>query len=203
MKNTSRQAVGAPDYEGAWRYARERLENELAPELIYHSAAHTRDDVVPAALRLADMEGITGEERILLLTAAWFHDLGFLVRYQDNEVVAVEIARQVLTGFGFSPPQIETIEAIIMVTRLPQTPHNLLEQIMADADLDSLGREDYAARSSLLRQEMAALGRLTTDEEWRKIQVDFLSSHEYFTASARRLRGPMKQQNLGIISKEG
>src|SRR5688500_819275 len=36
-----------PDYEAALRYALDRLERELSPNLFYHSLQHTRDDVFP------------------------------------------------------------------------------------------------------------------------------------------------------------
>lgn len=50
-----------PDFEQAKLYAMQRLEAELPPQRVYHNVAHTRDDVVPAAERLAVMEGISGE----------------------------------------------------------------------------------------------------------------------------------------------
>jgi hypothetical protein len=42
---------------------------------------------------------------------------------------------------------------LIMVTRLPQTPNSLLEEIIADADLDSLGRADFQVRYEALRRD--------------------------------------------------
>lgn len=186
----------APDFEAAKQYALDRLARELSPVLIYHSLEHTRDEVVPAAERLARMEGLTGEPLLLLRTAAYFHDLGFVERYLDNEVIAVRIAAENLPRFGYTPEQIKTITGIIMVTRLPQTPHNHMEEIMADADLDGLGREDFIEREHALRAEWTALGRNYTEEEWYREQVTFLQSHHYFTESARRLRQAGQQYNI-------
>ena len=45
---------------------------------MYHSVAHTKD-VVKAATRIAKAEGVEGDELTLLLTAAWFHDSGYIV----------------------------------------------------------------------------------------------------------------------------
>ena len=59
-----------PDIEKVKQYILERLAHELSPALYYHSIAHTRDDVVPAAERLAVMEGVAGEDLLLVLTAA-------------------------------------------------------------------------------------------------------------------------------------
>ena len=42
-----------PDFERAKYYAFERLRHELPPSMHYHSLAHTCEDVLPAAERLA------------------------------------------------------------------------------------------------------------------------------------------------------
>ncbi len=188
-----------PDFPGARQYALDRLATELSPNLVYHCLAHTRDEVVPALERLAELEGVTGEPLLLLRTAGYFHDIGFVERYLDNEVVAVRIAEQALPRFSYTPDQIKTITGIILVTRLPQTPHNHLEEIMADADLDGLGREDFIEREQALRAEWATLGRIYTEEEWYRDQVRFLQSHRYFTKSARRLRDPGKKRNIDCV----
>jgi len=50
--------IGHPDYEAPismpWR-----LERDLAPALVYHNLAHTRDDVVPAVEYLTSLAGWT------------------------------------------------------------------------------------------------------------------------------------------------
>lgn len=190
----------SPNLARARQYALDRLSNELSPDLVYHSIFHTRDEVVPALERLALMEGVKGTPLLLLKTAGYFHDIGFVERYRDNEVIAVRIAQQALPQFGYTARHIKTIGDIIMVTRLPQTPHNHLEEIMADADLDGLGRDDFVEREEALRAEWAKMGRTFTDDEWFREQIRFLESHHYFTASARLLRDVGKQRNLNAMA---
>ena len=185
-----------PDFERAQQHALERLERELAPELVYHSARHTRDEVLPAVDRLATMEGICEEQCGLLRTAAAYHDIGFIEQYAGHEAAGIRIASATLPQFGFSPAQIRAIGNIIRATKLPQSPRNLLEQIMADADLDMLGRDDFFIRNADLRAELALCGRRATDAEWYSDQLAFLATHVYFTASARAWRGATKQRNL-------
>ena len=67
---------------------------------------------------------------------------------------------------------------------------------MCDADLDSLGREDYFATSHNLWLELAAHGTPLTLREWYERQVTFLGGHAYFTAVSRSLRESRKQKNL-------
>jgi uncharacterized protein len=194
--------MNEPDFEGAKQYAFRRLQNELAPDLYYHSLAHTWDDVLPAAIKLAALSGIKGEEKRLLEVAAAFHDIGFVVQRDEHERVSSEIAAQVLPDFGFSPAQIDSIVGMIMATRLPQTPHNLLEEILADADLDVLGRtEDFFERNHCLRSELAAYGEPITLQQWYQRQLSFLQTHRYLTQAARLIRDPGKQQNIAELKK--
>jgi uncharacterized protein len=199
--------MGAFNYDMAAEFARRRLETRLPPYLYYHSAIHTGQDVVPAAKRLAKMEGVEGDDLLLLLTAAWFHDLGFIhingdttVEYKSrvsrHEEASAAIAIQVLPDFGYAPAEIEMVAGAIMATKLPQTPHNLIEQITADADLDSLGREDFWKIHYRLQDELARFGMPTDEATWLSRQLKFLDSHHYFTRSARQLRQPGKERNM-------
>jgi uncharacterized protein len=185
-----------PDLERARQYVLQRLERELSPALTYHSISHTRDEVVPAAERLAGLEGIQGEDLVLLLTGAYFHDIGFIERRFNHEKASQRIASHALPDFGYSPAQLAVVERLIEATRLPQSPHNLLEEILVDADLDVLGRTDFMDSSQALRAELAVFEAPVTDREWYTIQVEFLTSHHYFTTAARKLRDAQKAQNI-------
>jgi uncharacterized protein len=186
--------------ERACEYARIRLQNELSPTLCYHSLVHTRDDVVPAAERLAASAGITdGGDLLLLRTAAWYHDLGFVERRDQHECAGAAIAMAALPLFGYSGDEITTVVNMILATQLPQAPRTRLEQILVDADLDSLGREDFFTTSLALRDELAAAGMTTTRKEWYQRQLRFLRSHRYFTLEARRLRDAQKQHNIARL----
>ena len=129
-------------YETVKKFILEKLQGELPQHLSYHSVGHVKD-VCQATEEIAGKEGIAGEDLTLLLTAALFHDSGFLFGAAEHEKKSCDIARQHLPEFDYTGDQIEKICGMIMATRIPQTPHNLLEQIIADADLDYLGRDDF------------------------------------------------------------
>lgn len=188
-----------PDYEGAKQYALERLAREVPPTRFYHSLAHTRSDVLPAAERLARIAGVQGEDMLCLLTAAVFHDVGYIDRPEDHEARSIEIAAEVLPGFGYTPQQIALIGSLIVATKLPNDPQTLLEKIMADADMDSLGREDFLSAGLHLRHELEGLGSNTSDVEWYQGQLAFLQQHHYYTEAARQYRGPGKQRNIETV----
>jgi uncharacterized protein len=189
------------NFEQARKYAEARLEQELLPNLAYHCIAHTRDEVVPAAETLADMEGLHGKSLLLLRTAAWFHDLGYIEGAVHHELISARMAMEALPSFGYSHEDVEIVRWAILATALPQAPNNLLEQILTDADLDVLGRSDFMKRSDDLRRELASLGKDSTDEEWYNGQIKFVEHHTYFTASAHSLRDVQKRKNLDELKK--
>jgi uncharacterized protein len=188
-----------PDFAGANTYARQRLA-ELPTILTYHNRAHTCDDVVPAVAYLVAQEGVAPRDTELVRTAAFFHDLGFTMGPQDHEAGSVHIAGAILPQYGFRPTDIEAIAGMIFATRLPQQPHTLLEMILADADLDVLGRDDFPLRHAALRAEVTALGGLLTDRQWYCAQWRFLVEHRYFTVSAHERRADRKQGNLAYLA---
>ncbi|NTU79548.1 MAG: HD domain-containing protein [Chloroflexales bacterium] len=191
--------MGEPDFEQARRYALRRLERELDPALCYHSIAHTRDEVVPAAERLAALEGFGGEDLMLLRTAAYFHDIGFVECRAGHEATGVRIVEAALPGFGYAPDQVAAIGQLILATRLPQRPITPLAAILADSDLDMLGREDFLLLNRMLRTELDAFGAAVSDAQWYRQQANFVRSHHYWTASARRLRDDGKGRNLRAL----
>ena len=189
------------DFTGAHDYIMHRLKNELAKEFSYHSVDHTLD-VLDACRRFAQLENVNGNLLRLLETAALFHDAGILIRYKDHENSSVSIARETLPKFGYLPDETETIAGLILVTRLPQQAATLAEQILCDADLDYLGRDDFFIHSFQLQLEWKNLGILeSTLEEWFKIQVKFLGDHRYYTASANLLRNEKKLRTLRQITE--
>jgi uncharacterized protein len=192
--------MSRPDFAAATSYAFERLSRELSSALRFHSLAHTRDDVLPAVDRLAAAEHVAGESLMLVRTAACFHDIGYVLRRDEHEEASVYIARAVLPGFGYAPAQIDQIAGMIMSTKLPQSPHSLLEQLVADADLDSLGRDDFWERNTALREELQAFDVVSSDEEWYRSQLDFLQTHHYWTPTARALRDEVKARNVALMA---
>lgn len=183
------------DATAAKAYILARLRNELPAERTYHSLEHTLD-VYASTIGIAEAEGVAGEDLVLLKVAALYHDCGFVVQGHDHEDAGCEIVRTALPGFGFSPAQVERICAMIMATRIPQTPTDLLGRILCDADLDYLGRGDFVRIGNTLFEEFKAFGVVRTEHEWNRLQERFLEKHTYFTATNLKLREPQKQWHL-------
>ncbi|HMA36720.1 MAG TPA: phosphohydrolase [Chloroflexia bacterium] len=192
--------MSQPEHARANQCALDRLTRELAPVLVYHSLLHTRDEVVPAVERLAALEGVAGRELALLRTAAYYHDLGFIEQAVNHELISIRMATEMLPAFGFTPAQVAHVGEMILATRLPQSPRDHLGAILADADLDLLGRPDFMARNHDLRTELAAFGNTVADEHWYRAQFQFLAGHRYFTPAAQRLRDAQKARNLALLA---
>jgi len=184
------------NYRAAEEYILHRLRTELSEKLLYHGLEHTLD-VLQAAERLCVSEGVSGREVALIKTAALFHDAGFVHnRHAGHEHEGCLIAREALPHFGYAPDDIEAICGMIMATRIPQTPTNLLEEILCDADLDYLGRSDFYRIGRNLYEELLAYGLLNGEEAWNRLQVSFLTAHHYHTRTNIARREPVKQQYL-------
>jgi uncharacterized protein len=189
------------DIAGALDYAHRRLSTGLDARYVYHDRYHTFQDVLPAAEYLAQAVGVGAAERDLLRVGAAFHDIGFVEGRDMHEQHGSAIAAEVLARFHFRQDAIAVVNGLIMATRLPQCPRTLLEEIIADADLDVLGRDDFFARNALLFQEAIAFNGDIPPEAWRQDQVRFLESHRYFTQAARDRRDAGKRRNLMILSQ--
>jgi ligand-binding sensor domain-containing protein/class 3 adenylate cyclase/predicted metal-dependent HD superfamily phosphohydrolase len=186
------------NYMKAERHIMKILETQLSPKLLYHSINHTID-VTKAVERLAIMEGITDEDLFLLKSAATYHDAGFIEKYEKNEEIGMRLAREILPKYGYTQEQIDVIDGLIKATEIPQSPQTHLQQIMCDADLDYLGRDDFHDIANLLRRELREHGKLNSDRMWDEIQVKFLTAHTYFTKSAIRLRQEKKMKHIEEI----
>lgn len=189
------------EFERAEAYILDRLRIGLADSLYYHGLHHTLD-VTQAASALAEEEGITEKEDLILLkTASLYHDCGFLYAYQGHEAESCRIAEEVLPDFGYNAIQIAKIAGMIMATKLPQSPQTHLEQIICDADLDYLGREDYRPVAETLFQELKKRELIEDPAAWIETQIRFLETHQYWTAASRKKRETLKQQHLEHLKK--
>lgn len=177
------------------------LKNNLPKHLTYHSVNHV-EDVIKAATEIGKAEHRNAEDIKLLKTAALFHDTGFLYGAKDHEANSCVIAQKHLPNYGYSQSQIDTIKGMIMATKIPQTPHNHLEEILADADLDYLGRDDFFTIGDKLFDELTMLGIISSERDWNFLQEKFLESHNFFTKTSLQKRKPKKEENLRIVKSK-
>ncbi len=179
-------------------YILDKLERELPKHLYYHNLKHTIDVTIGVEI-IGSGEGVTNEEMLLLKTAAVLHDFGQVKGAVDHEERGCEFAREILPKFGYEEDEIELITGIIMATKLPPKPQTILQKIIADADLDYLGRRDMVPVSDTLYRELKVQGLIGSFNDWNKLQLKFLSVHSYFTKTAQSMRQVNKEEQIERI----
>ncbi|MCG8411000.1 MAG: HD domain-containing protein [Bacteroidales bacterium] len=176
----------------------DKLEKELPSNLYYHNFKHTIDVINQAEL-IGYGEGVDDESILLLKTAALFHDAGHIIGYDEHEYNGTKLAREYLPIYNYTQEQIDRICELIMATKLPPNPKNLLESIMCDSDLDYLGRSDFIPVSNTLYRELKEQDKIGDLNEWNRLQVKFLSNHQFFTKTGKNLREVNKQMQIERI----
>jgi uncharacterized protein len=185
-------------FKAAGKFILKKLQKELPDHLTYHSIYHAMD-VYDAAKRIAKEKGISAYEQKLLLTAALFHDSGFIKARLGHEQESCHIARRYLPSFGYQPAEIELICGMIMSTRIPQSPQTYLEEVLCDADLDYLGRDDFFTTGQKLFDELKCEGLIHTEKEWNQYQSDFLVAHHYHTTISDEWRNARKEEYIKLV----
>ena len=185
-------------FNDAKKFILKKLKKELPKHLSYHSVEHITD-VYKSAKAIAKHEKVKGDDLKLLLTAALFHDSGFLQGQKEHEALSCSIAKEYLPGYDYTEEQINKICGMIMATKIPQSPKNLLEEIICDADLDYLGRNDFFIIGDRLFSELRMYGMINDEMDWNRLQVRFLETHHYFTKTAIKMRKEKKDEYLSII----
>jgi uncharacterized protein len=158
-------------------------------------------DVLRSAEIIGKQEKITEKEMLLLKVAVLYHDAGFTKVYRDHERVGCEMARADLPAFGFAADEIEEICGMIMATKIPQSPNKKLEYIIADADLEYLGTDDFVRIGNSLFEEIKIYLGVESERQWNIIQQNFLKNHQYHTDFCKKNRDSKKLKNLQEITK--
>ena len=174
------------------------LETGLPENLYYHSIRHTKNALKNCETYISHT-GIDPYNSKLLRIAVLLHDIGFTVSMENHEIEGARIANELMTGFEFSKSDIKVVTRLILATKLPQKPKNLLERIICDVDLDYLGRNDFYEISDLLYKELLERSTFFDRTQWNKIQIEFLEKHTYHTEFARRKRQGLKEQRIAEL----
>ena len=165
-------------------------------QLPYHNLDHTRG-VVKAAMQIADHSQLNERDFFIVITAAWFHDVGYFHGVENHEKKGAEIAQDFLYRLDVDKETIQTICDCILATTLPQKAQTKLEEIVCDADLFHLGTDDFLEKNKLIRKEMEnRKGHSISKNEWRKSTIQFLINHHYYTDYCQLLLNEKKKEHI-------
>lgn len=165
-------------------------------KIIYHNLVHT-ENVVNAAIEIANHYRLNDQDYFIVVTAAWFHDIGYYTDPARHEEKGAEEVTLFLSRKGVEEKVIQTIANCIRATRMPQNPETMLEKIVADADLYHLGTSKFSEFNKELRKEFIALHNIDlSKDEWRNKTIRLLETHQYHTDYCRLLLSDTKARNL-------
>jgi len=177
----------------------DELSERLPDYLHYHCLNHTID-VSNVCNFYIDYYLISDRVANLIRIAAVAHDYGYIFAPREHEERSIAEVRPMLTEY--SDKEIAVIDGLIRATKVPQKPQNLYEQILSDADLDYLGREDYPELSEGLYREFLYFGVVQNEADWLDVQIRFLESHQFHTDWAKANRSKRKQELLDRLLKQ-
>lgn len=171
------------------------------PELLYHNLGHT-ENVVKQCVEIAANYSLDDTDFFILLTAAWFHDTGYLFGAAKlHEERGVLIMRDYLETEEAEQSIIKAVEECIMATKLPQLPKSLLDKIICDADTYNLGTEEFCNTDNRLKKETEQRENIKIDN-WRKKTLELLEKHTYFTPYCQAMLDKGKQENIKTVRKK-
>lgn len=177
------------------QYVSQLLIRGLSPDHRYHNLLHTLG-VLESCRMLAGRIELEPADQEVLELAALFHDTGFTGRYRDHESLSMQIAEEFLRERTYPEDQLRRVLDCIRATIPARPPENQLQAILKDADLNNLGRQDYLATLAHLRHEWEVFfGDIYDDEEWYRMNENFLKQHQYYTEAANRMYAEQLEEN--------
>ncbi len=184
-------------------YVTKLLEQNLAPEIVYHNLLHTKR-VYKSTKEIADGIGLNPEEKETILLTAWLHDIGYIDGHDNHEARSAELAQEFLTKQNAPAKQIETVKRCILATKMKHEPTNKLEMIIRDADASHFAKDYYLEACEYLRQELINLDIANYSwNKWTKVNIDmFVNKHKFYTDYAKEHWDPKKEANLKSLYAE-
>lgn len=184
------------------KYVVDFLNKKIDQSYVYHNLTHTKS-VVKKTKELIEGLEIEEAEANKLIIAAWFHDTGYVNGIEGHEEESVKIATEFLKNHTISEEDINTINELILVTKVGKKPKNLLEQVICDADCCHIGSKDFKELTELLRKEIELTqGKSISEADWLKENINFLSEqHTFYTPYATKNWQKRKGKNLAKLLK--
>jgi len=187
--------------EAAEKYVASRLKKESPETHVYHGIDHTKQ-VVSNAILIAEKENMDQKSTQLLILAAWFHDLGYLIEYKNHEQESAAAAKEFLSEQGLEEADIQLITAAILATKFPQTPESLVAKALCDADMMHLTSISFFDLGEKLRQEWKLTAfRKLKKKVFYEHSLFLLKEHRFFTNYGIEVLEKEKEKNIKVLQK--
>ncbi len=162
----------------------------------YHQYEHALE-VSQRCFELWNKEWLDDETLEILVIAWLFHDIWFVIQYDNNEYIWATLAKNYLKSILYPFEKIKAIELLIIATIYDNKPQNILESIIRDADTDNLWRDDFFDKWERLKNEIESIKKIKIfDPDWTHYSIKFLLEHHFSTKSEIAERQGKKNENL-------
>lgn len=180
-------------------YVKMLMKNSLPATMYFHNLQHTQY-VVDAAIEIAKQSGLNRDQTTIVKVAAWFHDTGYLYHYKGHEDTSMVIAGTFLVQHQYGNDFIQQVWDCIEATKVPQSPKNITQQVICDADMRHFAAETYRDFAEKLKREWVVhLDKRYTDVEWQDLNIYTLRHHQYFTDYGKTVLQALKQKNIELM----
>ncbi len=151
-------------------------------DLIYHDINHTKTVVAKVEQACDDLK-LTTEARLIILVAAWFHDVGYLEKYSNHEEQSVQEFKKYARSIDADESKVnEKIIGCIRATEMKAIPTNDLEKLLKDIDIAYALYTDFQQEGNKLRQELEVVKNCTYENiDWNHSQKQFLKKIEFMS----------------------
>lgn len=168
----------------------------------YHQYEHALE-VANRAKELWEKEWLD-EDNLEILMIAWlFHDIWFVIQYDNNEYIWATLAKNYLKSVLYPIEKIELVKKLIIATSYKKEPENLLESIIKDADTDNLWRDDFFEKWERIKLELEIIKKIKIlDKDWIHYLIKLLYEHKFLTKSEIKERQIKKEENLKKLQEK-
>ena len=180
----------------AEQFVRAYMAANFPASITYHNAEHVAQ-VAQAAAVLAQLEGVTDEQRKALILAAWFHDSAYHLGMQGHEQRGAALAVEFLEREGTDAATIALVRELILATDLGREPATALECMMRDADISHIASVDYTRLAEALRSELKGFqGRVYKKRDWMLQNIALLERSVFLSKAGKTLWDEGRHKNL-------
>ena len=183
------------------KYVTGLFEKMQSPALVFHNLDHTRS-VVKHTLEIASHYNLSDREMLILIAAAWFHDTGYLNGDPEkHEEKGCQIMKDFMKSLIEDESIFEEIHAVVMATKFPRNPKNLLQEIICDADTYQFGTKKFKKTNNKVQEELKQRTGEADDVKFRHETIQLLKSHVFYTSYCRDRLNDGKKKNLQQLEK--
>lgn len=184
-------------------YVKALFREHQSPKLLFHNLQHT-EYVVSKAIEIINHYQLSEQETIIVTTAAWFHDTGYLFAPPaEHEEKSVEIMKTYAREKQLPFDMVNEITGCIMATKIPRNPIGMMQEILCDADTYNFGTKDFK-RTNLLVFEEFQNGSETqlSKRKFDEGAFEMLKNHQYYTSYCKEQLKDTKKENMKKLKKK-